>query len=241
MECMNNLCNEKGLKRCTRCEAAQYCSKECQQDHWKRHKKCCKMISSSPDMRLRHSKAWKDYKIATNRREIGEFDQALKSLQDSLETFQEFQHDAGISICYYEIGHVMSSKSQYEEALVNYRTALDIFREIHGENHGRTLGCYESIGTILSVQGRHDDAFIGYGKALAIRLNLYGEHHLNTADSYFNIGIVQRLKGDFDGALVSLQKAKEIFTRDLGVKHPKTVQASAAIDLCQKRIGRVTS
>ena len=29
------------LKKCSRCEVAQYCSKECQRDDWKRHKKEC--------------------------------------------------------------------------------------------------------------------------------------------------------------------------------------------------------
>ena len=60
---------------------------------------------------------------------------------------------------------------------MNIRKALEICREIHGENHFQTCDCYEAIGNVLSDQGRYEDAFIGYGKALAIRLNLFGEHH----------------------------------------------------------------
>ena len=131
------------------------------------------MISSSPEMRLRFEKACKDYNAAEDQSESGELDQALLSLQESLETFKEFQNDVCISCCYVAIGHVLGSKKQYEEALVNLRKALEIFREIHGENDRRTCDCYEAIGNVLGQQGRYDDALIGYGKALAIRMKIF--------------------------------------------------------------------
>ena len=68
---------------------------------------------------------------------------------------------------------MLGSKKQYEEALVNLRKALEIFREIHGENDRRTCDCYEAIGNVLGQQGRYDDALIGYGKALAIRMKIF--------------------------------------------------------------------
>eukprot|EP00590_Aulacoseira_subarctica_P000434 CAMPEP_0172435382 /NCGR_PEP_ID=MMETSP1064-20121228/71146_1 /TAXON_ID=202472 /ORGANISM="Aulacoseira subarctica , Strain CCAP 1002/5" /LENGTH=252 /DNA_ID=CAMNT_0013183691 /DNA_START=41 /DNA_END=799 /DNA_ORIENTATION=- len=236
MMCMNNRCTKESLKLCTRCRVAWYCGKECQVHHWRRHKKCCKMISSSPDMHLRYVKAYEGYKIGLNQKDSGEFDQALLTFQESLEIFKEFQDDSDISGCYFEIGSVLSSKKQYEEALVNYRKALEIFRDIHGENHGKTCVCYEAIGNVMSDQGRYDDAYIGYGKALAIRLELFGENHMEIGQSYYNIDLAQFEKGDYDGVLVSLQKAKAIYTRELGVEHPRTVQRNVCIDFCQKRM-----
>lgn len=35
------VCNEKATKRCGRCQNIYYCSKECQVNHWKKHKKTC--------------------------------------------------------------------------------------------------------------------------------------------------------------------------------------------------------
>ena len=35
-----------GLKKCTRCKFATYCSRECQAQHWKMHKAGCGKISS---------------------------------------------------------------------------------------------------------------------------------------------------------------------------------------------------
>lgn len=34
------------IQRCSRCQAAYYCSRECQQQHWKSHKKICDSIAS---------------------------------------------------------------------------------------------------------------------------------------------------------------------------------------------------
>jgi len=228
--CMNNLCTEKGLKQCTRCKFACYCSKECQKDHWRRHKQCCKMITAGPEMSLRFFKAVNDCQIASNQRDSGDFDQALLSYQESLEIFKEFENDLFISKCYYDNRSVLSSKKQYEEALVNFRKALKICREIHGENNVETCGCYEAIGNVLGEQGRNNDALIGYGKALAIRVNLFGEHHLETANSYYYLGITQLRKGDFHGALISLEKAEEICSRELGSEHTKTLQTNVWID-----------
>ena len=192
------------------------------------------MISSSPEMFFRYYKAVKSQGIGCNQSDNGDYDQALLSLQESLEVFKEFQNDFLISNCYFSIGNVLFSKSQYEEALVSYRKALEIYREIHGENHGRTCCCYESIGNVLSAQGRYDDALIGYGKSLAIRKKIYGDNHIDIGRSYYNIGLGQLKKGDYNGALISLEKAKEICSRELGSEHPRTVQLTVYIDFCQK-------
>ena len=233
--CFNKFCTQKGLKVCTGCKHAWYCSKECQEDHWWRHKKFCKIFRSSTEMSLRYYKACHSLLLSRPRRESGELDQALSTLQESLETFKEFHHDVHTSMVYYELGQVLNRKRQYEEALVNFRKALEMTREIFGENYYLTCNCYEYIGNILGEQGRYDDALIGYGKALEIRLKIFGENHIDTGRSYYNIGAVSQLnKGDYDGALTSLQKAKAIFTRELGEEHPHTVLANVNIDFCEK-------
>ena len=42
------ICNKKGSRKCARCMEARYCSKECQVNDWKVHKKTCSGKKSSP-------------------------------------------------------------------------------------------------------------------------------------------------------------------------------------------------
>ena len=44
------VCSKRGCwKKCSRCKALPYCSRECQQKHWKTHKKDCKKPGSTDD------------------------------------------------------------------------------------------------------------------------------------------------------------------------------------------------
>merc|ERR1719235_653792 len=41
------VCGEPGKVRCGKCKTAVYCRKECQQSHWKQHKKeCCNLLEN---------------------------------------------------------------------------------------------------------------------------------------------------------------------------------------------------
>ena len=41
------ICGEVATKRCSRCRQEWYCRRQCQVEHWPRHKKACDMLSSS--------------------------------------------------------------------------------------------------------------------------------------------------------------------------------------------------
>jgi len=43
-ECIALNCRKEGKKKCSSCEGAYYCSRECQKKHWKLHKKTCQYI-----------------------------------------------------------------------------------------------------------------------------------------------------------------------------------------------------
>ena len=45
-QCHKEGCHDVGSLRCSRCKVAKYCSKECQKDAWKQHKKQCKSDAS---------------------------------------------------------------------------------------------------------------------------------------------------------------------------------------------------
>ena len=43
--CMGPCCQAKKFSRCARCHVVSYCSKDCQLEHWKSHKKICKKLT----------------------------------------------------------------------------------------------------------------------------------------------------------------------------------------------------
>jgi ATP-dependent RNA helicase DHX37/DHR1 len=55
VECLNLLgCSEvqlvkKGGSRCSRCKVARYCSRACQQQHYKLHKSLCKGLAAEEE------------------------------------------------------------------------------------------------------------------------------------------------------------------------------------------------
>jgi hypothetical protein len=59
-------CHEKEIKlqKCARCGCAMYCSRKCQKDHWKNHKKQCDLIVQQTE----------GFKIHTVKRAIKAFD-----------------------------------------------------------------------------------------------------------------------------------------------------------------------
>ena len=132
------------------------------------------------------------------------------------------------------IGNVLCDKAQYEGALVKQRKALDIYRQVHGENHKYTAAIYESIGNILSQQGRYDEAIIGYGKALTIRIKCHGEHHVESINSYTCIVSVLEKKGQLEEALVHYNKAFAICKSEIDkVHYQKYVEIVA--EVCRQK------
>jgi hypothetical protein len=46
------VCHQKTSKKCTGCQCASFCSKECLKAGWKEHRKLCKMVGASSNISL---------------------------------------------------------------------------------------------------------------------------------------------------------------------------------------------
>jgi len=116
----------------------------------------------------------------------------------------------------YEAGLNLEENGQFEEALLEYRNALEIFTELFGENDENTVKCHGMIGDMLRMLDRCDDALMEHNKAIAICKGFLGENHSLTANSYELIGNVFLSKGRPHDALIGYGKALEIRLKVLG-------------------------
>jgi len=205
--CFNRLCCNPGVKRCTLCAYAVYCSRECQVNHWKEHKACCKKLAL-PENAARRDQAAKHVRTAIDLQQAGQLDKALRKYREVLAIFKDLvgEDDENTASIYEHIGQILNVKELYEESLVEHRKALGIRRLILGENHRYTALSYECIGSVLFNQGRYDDALIGFGKALTIRIKLFGENHMYAAVTYISVAHVLIKKRQYEETLEKLAK-----------------------------------
>ena len=112
------------------------------------------------------------------------------------------------------LGDVYSQQGRWEEAIVCYNNALEIFRKLrhpHGE-----ANALMSLGNVYSDIGRWEEAIANHKKALGIFRKL-GDYH-GEAKTLMGLGNVYFQQGRWEEAFACYNKALEIF-RKLGDPH----------------------
>ena len=143
----------------------------------------------------------------------------LRFIQLSEETNGQNETTAN---AYNNIGYDYNYLEEYDKALEYHNKALEIFKDVLGENHRDTATSYDGIGVVYKNLEDYDKALEYFIKALEIRKEVLGEKYRDTANSYNNIGVVYHNFGDHDKALGYLNKALEIRKEVLGEKHRDT-------------------
>jgi len=70
---------------------------------------------------------------------------------------------------------------EYEKAKEYYLKALQIQKDVLGENHPDTAASYGNLGTLYDKSGEYEKAKEYYLKALQIRKDVFEENHPDTA------------------------------------------------------------
>ena len=120
---------------------------------------------------------------------------------------------------YFSEANAYYENGDYENALVFYEKALELFRETVGENHLGTGASYNGIGIIYYYKGNLDKALEYLSKAMDIQIKILGDDNPDVLASYNNIARVYRDKGDLDHALYYYIKSLEIQKKFLGDNH----------------------
>ncbi len=131
---------------------------------------------------------------------------------------------------YNDIGIILYAKKKYDEALWNYRKALDLSKEIYPSTH---------LATAYEGQGHHEDALDAFQKSLDIQLASLPADHPDLARSYNNIASVYCSMGRYEDGLNTCKCALAIYLKHMPENHPKlAILYNNMIRLCNN-LGRL--
>lgn len=125
------------------------------------------------------------------------------------------------------LGAIKYQQGLYQEALVYYRQALQIFETLNGadDNNGShevdIAGSHQNIGVALKHAGDSYGALDHARKALKMRQSVLGSDHPDTATSHYCLAQMLSEAGEMEGAMEQYQAALAIQEKHYG-KHPIT-------------------
>lgn len=117
------------------------------------------------------------------------------------------------------IGEASFLKNDFQNTVVWYRKALDIFQKLPVEVPERKARILQNLGNVCTRLGRFAESEDAYRKAIEIREKLEGKEKRQLANIYNGLGALYYETGDFQAAEENYQKASAIWTKDLGEKH----------------------
>jgi tetratricopeptide (TPR) repeat protein len=126
----------------------------------------------------------------------------------------------------------------YREAQPLRQKALDIRREVLGEDHPDTALSYNNLAYNLTGQSRNKEAEEGFNKALAIYRKLLGERHPDTARGYYNLAHTLVAQSRYPEAVEGYQKALAIRLEVLGEEHADTASSYNTVAYTMAALGR---
>jgi CHAT domain-containing protein len=108
----------------------------------------------------------------------------------------------------------------YEPAESLYRQALDIARQIFGEQHPNYATGLHDLGRLYLLRGRYEAAEPFFLQALDIARQIFGEQHPNYATGLNDLAGLHLSLGRYEIAEPLYRKALEIWREALGEQHP---------------------
>lgn len=129
------------------------------------------------------------------------------------------------------LGRLCYRNNNYDLALEYDFKALQLRKEILGENHTDVSASYNNIGIVYDSNGEYDKALEYYFKALQTDKEIFGDKHPYVAASFDNIGIVYEKKGEHNKALEYGFKALQLRKEVLGENHTEVANSYNNIGL----------
>ncbi|MEM6994142.1 MAG: serine/threonine-protein kinase [Myxococcota bacterium] len=136
------------------------------------------------------------------------------------------------------LGNVHFGRAEYDEALIDYRAALELRQRVFGPSHPEVAGALNNVAIVLSRQGEFDAAIDALRRAVAIDASALGELHPDVAQATNNLGRALRRSGDPVAAIAEHQRSLEIREASQGRDHPDVGDALVGLGRAYSDLGR---
>jgi tetratricopeptide (TPR) repeat protein len=146
------------------------------------------------------------HQLGTLAQEQGDYQEARRQYQRSLEIDEALGDRAGMATSYHQLGILAHLQGDYQEARRQYQRSLEI-KEALGNRAGMATS-YHQLGILAQQQGDYQEARRQYQRSLEIDEALGNRAGL--ANSYHQLGILAYLQGDYQEARRQYQRSLEI-------------------------------
>jgi eukaryotic-like serine/threonine-protein kinase len=137
---------------------------------------------------------------------IPRYEEALKSLQESLDIKKKLGLKKGIAESLDMIATIQDATGKPDDALKNYTQALGIMREL-GDKQG-TADLMADLGAFKLEHGKYDDALTLFKESLQLQTDLHNETSQGMVLT--SIGNTYQAKGDFGNAGIYYQQSLDV-------------------------------
>ena len=108
-----------------------------------------------------------------------------------------------------ESAKLQFAKGQTEDALANYRTALDIYEQSYGSQHLMTANVLEDMAILYMAQKDTEQAGQLMSASLAIKSKIFGRYHSGLIDSWLTMARICKYQGRPERCEYYLAKSTE--------------------------------
>ncbi len=130
--------------------------------------------------------------------------------------------DGNVAVLFSNLGQAYNMLGDYPNTIKWTEKALEMDRELFGENHPDTAIDYNNLGEAYRALGEYGKAIDYYERALAIDRKNFGENHPQVAIYTNNLGSAYDSLGEYGKAIDYFERALAIDRKNFGENHPDT-------------------
>jgi serine/threonine-protein kinase len=119
------------------------------------------------------------------------------------------------------LGIVLSENGDFAGAEQQFSAALELRRELLGDDHLLVAESFNNLGVLMGIQGEFARAEPMFREALAVRRRVLGADHPTVAESLNNLGRLLKEMGQFDESETLYREGLRVERERLGDDHPR--------------------